>query len=142
MAEHALDRTLKRAVSGVAVVGLLLGGLQFLWTQALEARKPYLEKKLAWCEQAVETASFLATTDPPARGDKTQRFWQLYWGVMILVENDEVTTAMNKVKDALVFGESPSPLHESNMLRSATGELARACRQEMANSWSRVWRRQ
>ena len=48
-----------------------------------------------WCEKAVETAAFIATSDVAApAAAKTLRFWRLYWGVMGMVENQQVTDAM------------------------------------------------
>jgi len=141
MADSTLERVLKVVGSVVTVVGLFLGSAQFLRNQTVEAAKPYLQKKLEWCEDAVETASFIATADPAARGTKTLRFWQLYWGLMVLVENQKVNDAMQGFKDALLLEEAPGPPESSSMLKSAALHLAQACRQEMADSWSPIWRR-
>lgn len=70
-----------------------------------------------------------------AASAKTLRFWQLYWGVMGLVENQEVTDAMIAFGGKLNTKESPSSLQGASL------QLARACRQEMADSWSPIWRR-
>jgi hypothetical protein len=139
MADTKLDRALKVLASVQTAVGLIAGSIQFLRAQGVEAAKPYLQKKLEWCEDAVETASFIAVADPAARSDKTLRFWQLYWGRMALIENDKVTSAMEDFKTALLFDEASSAPHESSMLRSAAVRLAHACRQEMADSWSPIW---
>src|ERR1700675_2254882 len=45
-------------------------------------------------KEAVETAAFIATAEAGAAPAKTLRFWQLYWGVTGLVENQQVTDAM------------------------------------------------
>ena len=132
-----LEYGLKVVGSVAALGGLLLAGAQFTRNQSVEAAKPYLERKLKWCEEAVETAAFIATSEvgAVAAAAKTLRFWQLYWGVMGLVENQQVTDAM------IAFGGKLSAKESSSSLQGASLQLARACRQEMADSWSPIWRR-
>jgi len=142
-APGTLEHWLK--ISGVAVtlVGLLAGTYQFARNQAVEAARPFLERKLKWCEEAVEVAAGIAVYGRDSALPETatnlavrrvDRFWTLYWGVMGMVENQEITDAM------VAFG---------NGLKSSTSEpdnpralaLAHACRNEMARDWSPVWRR-
>jgi hypothetical protein len=131
-----IEHWLKVIGSVVAVGGLILGAAQFIRNQSVEAAKPYLERKLKWCEEAVETASLIATAPAGATKPKAvPRFWQMYWGVMGLVENIKVTEAMMGFGDALTANESPE------VLKSKSLALSRACRAEMADSWSPVWRR-
>jgi len=132
-----LEYGLKVVGSVAALGGLLLAGAQFTRNQTVEAGKPYLERKLKWCEEAVETAAFIATSEvgAVAAATKTLRFWQLYWGVMGLVENQQVTDAM------IAFGGKLSAKESPSSLQGASLQLARACRQEMADSWSPIWRR-
>ncbi len=135
MTKETLEHALKVVGSVIAVCGLLLGTAQFIRNQTVEAAKPYLQSKLKWCEEAVETASWIATAEPAAAPAKTARFWQMYWGVMSLVENQHVTDAMMRFGDALREKESP------DTLKSRSIALSRACRAEMAESWSPIWRR-
>jgi hypothetical protein len=132
-----LEFGLKVLGSAVALAGLLLTGLQFTRNQSVEAAKPFLEKKLRWCEEAVETASFIATAEAGAKDTpaKTRRFRQLYWGVMGMVENQQITDAM------MAFGDKLDAKESSSGLQVGAIRLAHACRQEMADSWSPVWRR-
>lgn len=135
MAEGRIEHWLKVIGTVVAVSGLLLGAAQFIRNQSVEAAKPYLEKKLKWCEEAVETASLIATSKPGAAPDQVSRFWQLYWGVMGMVENETVTAAMIGFGDALKASES------GDVLKGKSLGLSHACRLEMAESWSPIWRR-
>ena len=93
-----LEYGLKVVGSVAALGGLLLAGAQFTRNQSVEAAKPFLEKKLKWCEEAVETAAFIATAEAGATAAKTLRFWQLYWGVMGMVENQEVTDCHDRLR--------------------------------------------
>jgi hypothetical protein len=132
-----LEYGLKIVGSVAALGGLLLAGAQFTRNQSVEAAKPYLERKLKWCEEAVETAAFIATSEvgAVAAATKTRRFRQLYWGVMGMVENQQVIDAM------MAFGDKLDAKESSSSLQGASIRLAHACRQEMADSWSPIWRR-
>lgn len=135
MIKETLEHWLKVIGSIIAAGSLLLGAAQFIRNQTVEAAKPYLQSKLKWCEEAVETAAVIATAEPAAAAAKTQRFWQLYWGVMGLVENERVTEAMIAFGNALSAKESP------DILKGRSIALSHACRSEMADSWSPIWRR-
>ena len=126
------EALLKAIGAVVAVATLTLGAAQFIRNQSVEAAKPYLERKLKWCEEAVETASLIATSEPALARPKLPRFWQMYWGVMGMVENQRVTDAM------IAFGRA---LDSRDELPQKALALSHACRTEMADSWSPVWRR-
>ena len=140
------DEKIKAVAAVVALAGLLWGVYSFIQVQAIGAAKPYLEKKLAWCETAVETTSRIANANPMAAAD-VERFWQMYWGVMGLIENQAVTEAM------VAFGErlkttqpaaidSKEPGAPPMGLRTMSLDLAHACRQELSLEWSAHWSRQ
>ena len=135
MSDTTLETRLKIIGSVVAISGLLLAGTQFIRNQSVEAAKPYLEKKLKWCEEAVNVASFIATAEPAEAEKQVQKFWQFYWGVMNLVESKAVFDAMVAFGDALK--KDPD---RSNLKLEARG-LAQACRAEMAATFSSVWSR-
>ncbi len=57
MTKDTLEYWLKVVGSLLAAGSLFLGAAQFIRNQTVEAAKPYLQAKLKWCEEAVETAS-------------------------------------------------------------------------------------
>ena len=138
-----LEHWLKIAGVALTLAGLLAGTYQFTRNQAVEAARPFLERKLRWCEEAVEVAAGIAvygrdstapavSPSPPVR--RVDRFWALYWGVMGMVESRDITDAM------VAFGEGlKSGAADSDRVRSL--DIAHACRTEMASNWSPVWRR-
>ena len=140
--QSALERWLRIAGVTLTLLGLLAGVYQFTRNQAVEAARPFLERKLKWCEEVVEVASGIAiygraSTLPAAAPmpaiPRVQRFWSMYWGVMGMVESDEVTQAM------IAFGNGLGA--DSTSDRSNALAIAHACRTEMARDWSPVWRR-
>jgi hypothetical protein len=107
MTKDTLEYWLKVVGSVLAAGSLFLGAAQFIRNQTVEAAKPYMQSKLKWCEEAVEKASEIATSDPGAPAVKaTIRFWQLYWGLMGLVENEHGTQAMIGFGNALTSRRS------------------------------------
>lgn len=128
----------------LSAAAILVGGWQYVQTQRIAAAAPYLEKKLAWSEKAVEAAAALAVRADPDSED-VARFWELYWGVMVLIEGGGVERAMIAVGLELerkqgAAGEKgrDAPLAS---LRGATLRLAKACRDELADEWSPRWLR-
>ena len=136
------DEKLKALSAVVAVAGLLWGIYSFIQLQAIGAAKPYLEKKLAWCETAVQTTARIANANPMPP-EEIQRFWQMYWGVMGLIEKQPITDAM------IAFGKElpPSPPEIGAAasgappagLRLKSLDLAHACRHELSKEWSPQW---
>ena len=141
--DSMLERSLKIFGASLTLIGILAGLYQFSRTQAIGAARPFLEKKLKWCEEAVETAAGIAIHGrdsmlaPEGGGRPTRRvdrFFALYWGVMGMVENQAVIDAMIGFSDGL-----KTPDTDGDKGRSLA--IARACRQEMAHDWSPIWGR-
>jgi hypothetical protein len=130
-------------VALVGLAGFVFGVVQFVQIQAVEAEKPYLERKLAWCEEAVETTSRLANSVEPVQAD-IERFWQMYWGVMGLIEKETITAAMIDFGQSLrklapSAGGSNDTESQLSDLRGKSLSLAHACRKELASEWSPSW---
>jgi hypothetical protein len=142
-AQRNLEHWLKIIGVAVTVAGLLAGTDQFTRTQAVEAARPFLEKTLRWCEEAVEVAagiaiygrdSVLPSASPVPTVRRVDRFWSLYWGVMGMVENEQITKAM------IAFGDGLNSAAAAGSDGGRSLDIAHACRSEMARDWSPVWR--
>lgn len=139
----AVERWLKIAGIALTFIGLLAGVYQFARTESVAAARPFLERKLKWCEEAVEVAagiavygreSLLPTDGASSRIRRVDRFWALYWGSMGMVESQEVTAAMVAFGEALKSGTASSD-------NTKALAIAHACRSEMARDWSSAWNR-
>lgn len=139
----SLERWLKIIGVALTLFGLLAGAYQFTRNQAVEAARPFLERKLKWCEEVVEVAAGIAVhgRDSKVPGEaqgttalRVDRFWSIYWGVLGMVESEEITKAM------VAFGDG---LKSQNTVSDSARALAiaHACRNEMARDWSPVWKR-
>ena len=138
-----IENIVKGLAALVGVAGFVFGVVKFLEVQAVGAERPYLERKLAWCEQAVETTSKIATSAEPSQKD-IARFWQMYWGVMGLIEKASITSAMVEfgtgLKTLPSAGESSMDMqsHLAGMQGKSLA-LAHACRKELSAEWSPSW---
>jgi hypothetical protein len=106
------------------------GRARELEVRRIEASKPFLEKQLKLFEEVTEIDASLATSVGPSESpEKTRRFWELYWGVLPLVEHGKVEGAMRKFGDLLKSGAKEEELGVAAL------EVAHACREELGSSW-------
>ena len=82
----------------IAAVVALLGTALQSWRERQQSnRRPFLEKQLELCFAASEAAAQLVTEPDPVEWEKARLvFWRLYWGVLSIVEDPEVESAMVK----------------------------------------------
>ncbi len=137
------ETAVKALVALVGLAGLVFSIAQFLSVQAVEARTPYLTKKLEWCEEAVKTTAKISTGNDLDE-TATNKFWQMYWGVMGLVENGPVKEAMIAFGDQLPEASrfitgSKASADQSDTLADYSLAIAHACRRELSREWSQSW---
>ena len=135
-----VEKTLKWIGAIVALGGLALGVANYLATvrrdaetRNLEARKQYLTRQLDLYTEATRAAAKLATAPPDSAEylKARARFWELYWGELSMVENQEVEAAMKHMGDCLNGACVGCP----NLARCSL-DLAHACRRSLAASWN------
>lgn len=105
-------------------------------TRRIEATKPFLELQLKLYTEASKIAAVVATSnDATARN----RFWELYWGELALVEDRQVEAAMRAMGDVL---RSPSDngVEKELSLAKLSLKLAHAFRGSLDRSWGiNIW---
>jgi hypothetical protein len=106
-------------------------------TRRIEATRPYLDKQLTLYTEATKVTATIATSPDSDEIDKaTQRFKELYWGELALVERSAVARAMVAFREALVAQKGQEALAPLAL------NLAHACRDELAASWGTdAWKR-
>ena len=134
-----VEKSLKWVGAVVTLGGLALGIANYLATirrdvetRNLEARKQYLTRQLDLYTDATRAAAKIATSKPGSAEHvkALNRFWELYWGELSMVENAAVEGAMKSMGDCLLnkgcrCGDLPH----------CSLELAHACRRSLADSW-------
>ncbi len=131
------------AIAGIATVAIsaavfLVQRHQSIQDFERETKRPFIEQQFKLYGEAVAVASRLARAvdrgqQPPPKD--IQRFWELYWGPLAMVEDFRVEAAM------VVFGRSledhvGSLGNEcSKMLNQASLALAHSARQSLEKQW-------
>lgn len=123
-----------KAASGIGVV---VGGVwavyQYLGGVEIGFRKPLWERQLDLYFQACEAASILANypESAPEWRDAEKKFWTLYWGPLVVVEDAEhVSQAMIQMGAAL----NTAP-RRPEQLRQLSFNLAQSCRHSISAAW-------
>ena len=134
-------------VAIIAAVVALASGVGTIWGQfrvttlqaelehRREIRRPFLERQLTLYFEAAKVASQITNPlDQRERKFAVQRFWQLYWGELAVVEDPEVAGAM------VAFGRelraSGDRGRNSSDLQKLGLELSHACRSSLQKSWN------
>jgi hypothetical protein len=117
------------AVRTASGIGVIVGGVwavyQYLGGVEIGFRKPLWERQLDLYFQACEAASVLANypESAPEWRDAEKKFWTLYWGPLVVVEDAEhVSQAMIRFGAAL----NASP-RRPEVLREFSFNLAQSC---------------
>lgn len=134
---NGLDTLVKLATPLLAIATLVWGiytyGETFRrseGTRRIEAAKGYLDKQLALYSEATRNAAILATeTDDAKLSTARQRFLELYFGELGMVERFDVAKAMGEFKSGMDRGILKVELQKLAL------NLAHACRDELAASW-------
>lgn len=121
-----------------AAVAFIWGTFQYFANESrqaasrrIEAAKPYLERQLKVCTEALQATATIATgSDEAELAAAKKAFWKMYWGEMALVEDAFVEGAM------VEFGEKvKNSAKGDEQLTVASLKLAHACRNSLARSW-------
>ena len=114
-------------------------------SRRIEAQKPFLEKQLGLYFEAAKITGKLVTLTPDDTewAASRQRFWELYWSELSLVEDNAVESSMVKFGNHLSAYEASAkqPTDKANLqsaLHSATFHLAHALRSSLESEWSRT----
>jgi len=131
-----------KAVGGAAIVGgAVWGTLSYRQTTEHEFRRPLWDRQLSLYFDATDAAATVATlSDGDARSDAIKKFWTLYYGPLVVVEDPENVNAK-----MIAFGECLTKPGESKPhkncsvadLRQLAIDLARSCRQSIGESWDK-----
>lgn len=133
----SLESTLQILTAIGAVIAFCWGAYQFLLTQRgqaetrrVEATRPFLDKQLKLYTEATQAAATMATSKSPEEIRAARnKFFLLFWGELVMVEDRHVESAMVELRNALNAGKEGAELEQLSL------RLARACRNSLAESW-------
>ena len=143
VATERIEQLLKIAGAVGAIFAFVFGVIKYFDDRSreienarIEVSRPFLERQLALCTDVTRAAAVIATSDDAElRTNAARRFWELYFGELVLVEDDRIAGAMSQFKSAL------DPKTEKSQRETLSLRLARACRDSLADSWGvAIWR--
>jgi hypothetical protein len=116
----------------------LLGTLVSSWvTQRQANRQPFLTKQLELCFEASDAAGRLATESDPVEWEKARStFWRLYWGVLSIVEDPEVESAMVALGHTVPDHPVKNVELPMTKLQNPSYDLAHSIRRLLLSSWN------
>ena len=132
-----------KAVAGfLAISGAIIAVLRYLDDKVhsteiarREARKDFSVKQQEVYFKLIDATSTIAneTKGTADRSAAEDRFWRLYWGEIVMVEDDAVAAEVDSFSDALW----DEPDNSVRMLNGSMN-LARACRESLGETWKVV----
>src|SRR5262249_50112202 len=91
--------------SGIAVVTIVIGFIQYISTSSCSSRQPYLTKQTELCLQASEHTARLASTSDRAQWDKSRgEFWMLWIGPLEVVQEAGSGSKSRVADEMIAFG--------------------------------------
>ncbi len=123
----------------IAVVAFVVSVYQYNSARDRELKKPVWERQLAVAFEISNTAAAIAATIDPdnvERKKSVDRFWQLYYGPSIFVEDEPLKQAMIDFGDCL-NGQSKcgSEAEQSARLPELSLNLTNQCRSAIGLTW-------
>lgn len=111
-------------------------GLYWNFHSAKAGRKlPFLQRQLDHCFEAVEVVSILATTSDTDLWQRSRdRFWQIYYGVLAVVEGLEVEGCMVACSNLIPPVGTPPMLPNSGLCDPAL-KLSQSVRRLLISAW-------
>jgi hypothetical protein len=101
----------------------------------IEATKPFLDRQLELYTEASQVTAKIATSEDLGEvATAKKRFWELYWGELALVEDNDVATAMVNFSKAMAPPDNKTV--DPVALRQASLSLAGTIRDSLAKSWN------
>ena len=105
-----------------------------------ESLKPFLNLQLGLYGEATRIAALIATAeDGEARRKALTRFWELYYGELVLVEAWDVELGMVAMRNAILAEQKAVDDAARNSAREAMQRaslaIAQACRKSLGISW-------
>lgn len=133
----SLESMLKILTMIGTILAFCWGAYQFIVTQRgqaetrrIEATRPFLDRQLKLYTDATQATATMATsTSQDEIAAARRKFFLLFWGELVMVEDRNVESAMVEFRNALNAGKEGPELEQLSLI------LARSCRNSLAQSW-------
>ncbi len=134
--------TLGQLISNAALLAFIGGGVavtaNLFWNfrSAKAARKvPFLQRQLELSFEASQTVAILATTTSPETWEKArERFWQLFYGPLAIIEDVAVKEKMEQCSALIPLSGLPASL-PLTLLQQPSLALSHDIRKLLLKTW-------
>jgi hypothetical protein len=113
---------------------LVIGGYRAFYSAFLEAKKDYLAKLAAYCEEVSDTVAQIVASDEYPK-QHINKFWAYYYGKLILVEDENLENKMVDLGTVLEKTTEQSFRDRRKEIANAVLEVSGACRDLLKKSW-------
>ena len=125
----------------ISVLAFAFSVAVFAWTQYSQGKsaarqaerefmKPWLESQWETYSDALDAASGAITSaDPAEKAVSERKFWQLYYGRMVMVETKGVSGAMTAVGDCLKVKPACEPGRERGHVLALASQMAKSMKE-------------
>ena len=130
------EKFIAAMVALLAAVFAAIANLYWNFHSARASRRlSFLNKQLEYCFEVSEIAGKLATTSDETEWDAAQeRFFELFWGPLAIVEDDDVARAM--MKFSFTLGEVDAKSLPAQTLHGPSLDLGAQIRKLLLKSWN------
>lgn len=134
----------------VAAVTVLVGASQFSTALQVnidqfnkaairEGKRPFLEKRLEHFTEIMNIIGILNSTEDSKIFEQASfDFWRLYWGALILYEDESVEAEMKDLGDILVGSEGNLQAFDRDRFTKRTFELKASLSKSIQSEWEIV----
>lgn len=118
------------------VVALIAAGVFGLWKYSTDLsasfKQPfYIQQMDTYMEMAKVVSNIAVSSSYDERQEMSAKFWRLYYGKMVLVEDSDVVDSMKDFGQCLIKGCGEEELREKALL------LTKAARHSIGNAWAK-----
>ncbi len=86
-----MQRFILWALPGIPIILSAIWAIfSYIDTQRRESQKPFLDQQFKLYTEATTVAAKIAIRGPDRTRNEVQRFWELYWGELSMVESRQV----------------------------------------------------
>ncbi len=105
-------------------------------TREQEFKKPFWQKQIDLYFEASEAVATLANSTNAAEKEKAeQKFWRLFYGPLVMVEDAKVERAMINIRDYLIACKSDPGECRDYKLGRLSLALSSSCKESLGKSW-------
>ena len=125
--------------AGLAIIGVIIGLIQYADTKNQEFKKRIWEERKSLYFEVIDHTSKIAIADEIEDvSQEVKGFWSMYFGRLSIIEDASVYYAMINYGKELKTVEADKTIPNKSSLKNLSFKLALACRKSLQSTWEPV----